>query len=141
MWQNCQKVFTIGGSWLYLIYIDLEPNCHEKNINVQMQSLMRKRNTPLQIFVVLTLIVSFLLISGSELFATFYDDDCEDHCDEACETCGDCIHCLPTLHMLVGAACEGGFSDQGPSWGLLASSDCFEGDFRDGIDHPPQNCS
>lgn len=89
---------------------------------------------------VLVLMGSLLSLAGSELLSAQLGDSCEDHCDDSCEACGDCIQCLPTLHMITIDS-----SARVPlyhaSWLLPSQSIDLDGNLAEDIDHPPQNFS
>ena len=85
------------------------------------------------------LAAAMLLASGGCLFVLQLDGDCEDHCDDSCADCGDCVICLPTLHMLIAGQPMNRAADQRPSKLCLATPDHLERIFAANIDHPPQN--
>jgi hypothetical protein len=89
----------------------------------------------------LALTVSFMLMAGGDLLVPHGDSDCAEHCDDSCENCGDCLQCLPTVHMIAAFACEYGIAEHGPAWAVQVVFERMEGSYSAVIDHPPQNAS
>lgn len=51
--------------------------------------------------VFLAVIFGLLSAASGDVVAAFHADDCEHHGEQACSNCGDCIHCLPMLYMII----------------------------------------
>ncbi|MDX9856257.1 MAG: hypothetical protein RBT76_00530 [candidate division Zixibacteria bacterium] len=51
-------------------------------------------------WVTLGLVAALAVFACGDLVAGICADDCENHCDDDCRDCGDCLHCLPGLYML-----------------------------------------
>ena len=101
---------------------------------------MRNRQfTSPRCMVAVLLTVIMLFATGGSLFVLQLDTDCEDHCDDSCENCSDCIFCLPTLHMIAVGQPTNSAVDQRPSLLRIAAPDHLERIFAVNIDHPPQN--
>lgn len=93
----------------------------------------------LRLTLVFFLAAAFLAMAGGELFAAAGVDDCEDHCEETCHGCGDCVFCLPLLHMLAGPGSYEAPADLSLHWTLASISAQLIRHPADDIDHPPQN--
>jgi hypothetical protein len=89
--------------------------------------------------IVLGLVLVLIALAGGELWSGHCDADCENQCSDTCEGCGDCIHCLPTLHMLVVVSSKMSSCELMPAGNVFGVSLSFDGAAGGGIDHPPQN--
>lgn len=85
------------------------------------------------------LVILTLFAAGGNVFMVQLDLDCEDHCDDSCENCSDCINCAPTLHMLSAYRVVNRIIAQQSTWLRAAAANHPEPIFATTIDHPPQN--
>ncbi len=85
------------------------------------------------------LVGSLSFMATGELFAAYCGDHCEDHCEESCQGCGDCILCLPSVHMIAWDGSDPGPVDPARCWTVSLLSVQAAKNRTDDIDHPPQN--
>ncbi len=85
------------------------------------------------------LVGSILIVAGGELFVAHGGEDCEDHCDDSCQGCGDCVMCPLSLHMIAWNGFEFTPTDLSPGWAVRSLSSRIAGPPANDIDHPPQN--
>jgi hypothetical protein len=97
--------------------------------------------SPLRIIIALGLITVMLFLASGDLFAGHCEEECENECDESCQDCGDCLHCLPVVHMISLNSVDLGVVDQNCAGTIHASSVQRDSADPPGIDHPPQNLS
>lgn len=91
-------------------------------------------------FLIRSLMVLVMLASFFALpLAASIVENCEDHCEDECNDCDDCSHCLPTLHLIV---LDGSSSvpvspvTTGAGSAVVTHPDRV---FVTGIDRPPQS--
>ncbi len=106
-----------------------------------MQDYLKYISLIARIVVILAVLTSMVAVMNGDLFASLEDhcdETCQNDCDDSCDTCGDCAHCLPTMHLL--SAYTGQLDlliDTRPDT-VIVPTFRNESRFADGIDHPPQ---
>jgi len=106
-----------------------------------MRELKRKDNNLIRFSVAILLVFSFAFTAGGGLVEALCGNGCNDHCDDSCETCGDCINCLSNTHMIFSFPHGYGLSDRIHLWNVSSLPERIEGIIATDIDHPPQNLS
>jgi hypothetical protein len=88
-------------------------------------------------------LLSILLIAAAMILVpvaeSLADAGEEHHCGDECENCGDCVQCLPTIHMAPGDAVLHGTCDAPALWSLQVPPMPTVTPVPTSIDHPPQN--
>jgi len=85
------------------------------------------------------LVSPVLSAAGGDLLDFESGEDCKDHCEESCHGCGDCIMCLPSIHMIAGDGFNLGPVDGLPGWTVGSFAARLLPQPAQAIDHPPQN--
>ena len=91
-----------------------------------------------RIFVWLT-VISILAMAGGDLLAAIESADCEEHCEDSCHGCGDCVFCLPLIHMISWSDSPVDQNSLDPIWGVRPDASRIALNPSSDIDHPPQN--
>jgi len=80
------------------------------------------------------IVASAMLVPEAEIVA----DDCSHDCEQECSSNCDCLHCLPTLHLvpaIVTGSCEAEYTR---SWVIATSHKAEDAVTPPGIEHPPR---
>ena len=65
-----------------------------------MKQVIQQKSLFERVVISVILILSLILMTNGEFIERIVNSDCTDHCDDSCESCGDCVYCSPSIPML-----------------------------------------
>ncbi|MBD3401269.1 hypothetical protein GF420_00105 [candidate division GN15 bacterium] len=89
-------------------------------------------------WMIFLLATSLLVLACGDIFAGTCNDKHDDHCKDECRDCGDCLQCLPGIHMIPAVTDGSGPVSPTPLWLVTANACSVEGSNPCCIDHPPR---
>ncbi len=93
------------------------------------------------ILVALSFLAAMFMVMPAEIVPAEDEHDCEEHCEDACQGCTDCLHCFSKVQFIMTfdtAVYEFYLHMESA---INAPEFQSENIFASNIDHPPQNIS
>ena len=101
--------------------------------------LILKRYRTIGVIFMLALAATMFVAGSADMILPHAESDCEDHCEEDCHGCNDCVRCVSSIHMIASVTPDVPAGLYSPAWdipALVLESECNP---ARAIDHPPQN--
>ncbi len=101
--------------------------------------LILTRYRTVGVIFMLALAATMFIAGSADMILPHADSDCEDHCEEDCHGCNDCVRCVSSVHMIAADRPDLPAGLHTAAWDIPALVLESERTLARAIDHPPQN--